>query len=147
MYNAGNETLISRKFETSRCLAIFTQHRPGVFPLYRNEIGNSAHSTVITKKVGVPVAIGHVDQATLRHTLILQGNPAFPWASDIIGTVYQYRSHSSTWPHNIEQVVFAINFKKLRAFCSEHNIVTCWCTGIFNYYSFCSWFHIREVIF
>jgi hypothetical protein len=114
--DAGDETFAGRKIQRIRHLAIHAEHGPSILPLDGHEIGNATHRAVIAKQVGIPIALRRIDQAALRHALVLQGNAAFIRAGDCVRAVDNHGAHAAPRPSDIEQVILAADLPHLGTF-------------------------------
>ena len=49
----------------------------------------------------------------LRYAEVLQCESSFIWTCYFVCLVYNYRSHSVSWPGDIKKIIFPVHFKKL----------------------------------
>src|SRR5689334_23316615 len=57
-----------------------------------------------------------------------------------------HRTHPSSRPGNVEQIIFSIHFKQLRTFRGKHDVRSCGRTRILNNDLLgCAWFYCRSI--
>ncbi|MNI47300.1 hypothetical protein D3C73_1018120 [compost metagenome] len=87
--------LRSRKLRRKdlRRRAVLPDDRPTVLPAHRKHAGNPSDSTMILEQHRVPIALGSIDNAALRHAVIMiaqiivQNDPPFIGTQKLARTV------------------------------------------------------------
>jgi hypothetical protein len=115
-HEVAEAALAGRDIQRHRHLAIDAEDGPAVFPSHGHDEGHTAHGAVVLEQVGVPLAVGRVDDAPLRDALVPQDDSAFVRAGDRVGPVDDLRAHVAARPSDVEQVVLPVHLDHLRSF-------------------------------
>src|SRR5512133_3719756 len=107
-------------------------YRPSVFPFNRHKVWNAPYRSEITKQVSKPVTVRCINDSTLGNSKILKSHPAFIGSGYAFSPVYNNRTHATPGPGYVVQVILSVNFKKLRSLGTQHDIIACRGTCIFN---------------
>src|SRR5690606_16024173 len=102
--------------------SINTQHGPSILPFHRNNVGHTTNCTVIPEKVSIPVSLRSIENTTLGNASVSQNYTTFIRTGQVVRTEHHNSSHTSLWPANVEQIVFAVVFIHLRTFGMKHKV-------------------------
>ncbi len=113
--DAGDESIAGRKFvEFLRCLAVHAENRPAVLPSRGNQPGEAAHRAVVAEQIGIPIAVGRIDQSALCDALVLHGDATFIGAGDLVGAVDEHGAAPAAFRRgDIEEVILAVDLEEL----------------------------------
>ena len=105
-----------RQVDCRRGLGAARRHWPTVFPFHRHQVRHTANRAGIAEQKRIPLAIGSIENATLRNTVIREENSSCISAQEVLRTVNHFGTAGTVRPRNREQIVFAVYLFHVRAF-------------------------------